>query len=70
MRYGNKSVISDIRKKEDMPFYYDANGNKVHVQLILSVLAIINRKLLCGFKTSLIAGNSLIRQSAAKTLKL
>ncbi len=69
-RYGNKSVISDIRKKEDMPFYYDANGNKVHVQLILSVLAIINRKLLCGFKTSLIAGNSLIRQSAAKTLKL
>lgn len=26
-----------------MPFYYDANGNKVHVQLILSVLAIINR---------------------------
>lgn len=42
-RSGNKSVISQIRKKEDMPYYYDADGNKVHVQLILNLLAIVNR---------------------------
>lgn len=40
---GNKSVISDIRKKEDMPYYYDIDGNKVYVQMILNLLAIINR---------------------------
>lgn len=42
-RFGNKCVISDIRKKEDMPFYYDENGEKVYVQLILNLLAIVNR---------------------------
>ena len=57
-RFGNKSVISDIRKKEDMPYYYDKDGNKVYVEMILNLLAIINRKLLCGCKTYLIAGNS------------
>mgnify|MGYP003472872520 FL=1 len=41
---GNKSVISDIRKKEDMPYYYDIDGNKVYVQMILNLLAIINRE--------------------------
>lgn len=42
-RYGNKSVISLIRKDEDMPFFYDDNGNKVVVDLLFNVLAIINR---------------------------
>lgn len=42
-RYGNKSVISEIRKKEEMPYYYDENGNKVHVEMILNLFAIINR---------------------------
>lgn len=38
-RYGNKSVISEIRKNEDMPFTSD--GRKV--DLILNMLGIINR---------------------------
>lgn len=42
-RYGNKSVISEIREDEDMPYYYDDLGNKVVVQLLFNVLAIINR---------------------------
>ena len=42
-RYGNKSVISKIVPEEDMPYYYDENGNKVHAQILLSLLAIINR---------------------------
>ena len=43
-RFGNKSVIAQVRKKENMPYYYDrVTGEKVYVQLILSVLAIINR---------------------------
>jgi hypothetical protein len=42
-RFGNKSVISQIRKDEDMPYYYDDNGNKVVVDLLFNVLAIINR---------------------------
>ena len=42
-RYGNKSVISEIRNDDDMPFYYDDNGNKVIVKLLFNVLAIINR---------------------------
>lgn len=43
MRYGNKSVISQIRPDDEMPYYYDINGNKVVVQLLFNVLAIINR---------------------------
>ena len=42
-RYGNKSVISDIRPDDEMPFYYDDNGNKVTIDLLFNVLAIINR---------------------------
>ena len=42
-RYGNKSVISDIRDNDDMPFYYDKDGNKKRVDLLLNLLAIINR---------------------------
>jgi hypothetical protein len=42
-RYGNKSVISEIRPDDEMPFYYDDNGNKVVVKLLFNVLAIINR---------------------------
>lgn len=42
-RYGNKSVISQIRPDNEMPYYYDANGNKVVVDLLFNVLAIINR---------------------------
>ena len=42
-RYGNKSVISEIRNDDDMPFYYDDNGNKVTIKLLFNVLAIINR---------------------------
>ena len=39
MRYGNKSVISEIRDDEDMPF--TENGERV--DLLLNLLAIINR---------------------------
>ena len=39
MRYGNKSVISEIREDEDMPFTED--GRKVDV--LLNLLGIINR---------------------------
>lgn len=42
-RCGNKFVISEIRPKEQMPYYYDENGNKVHVQLMISLLGIVNR---------------------------
>lgn len=42
-RYGNKSVTAQIRKKEDMPYYYNHKGEKVYIQMILSLLAIINR---------------------------
>ena len=42
-RYGNKSVCACIRKKEDMPYYYDKHGNKHHVKLLINLLAIINR---------------------------
>ena len=42
-RYGNKSVISDIREDEDMPFYYDNEGNEHRVDVLLNLLAIINR---------------------------
>jgi DNA-directed RNA polymerase beta subunit len=42
-RYGGKSVISQIRKKEDIPYYYDADGNKVHAEVIMNLAAIANR---------------------------
>lgn len=42
-RYGNKSVISQIIPDEQMPYYYDENGNKHHAQVLLNLLAIINR---------------------------
>ena len=42
-RYGNKSVISEIVPKEEMPYYYDENGEKVHADVLLNLLAIINR---------------------------
>lgn len=42
-RYGNKSVISQIRPDDEMPYYYDDNGNKITIQLLFNVLAIINR---------------------------
>lgn len=42
-RYGNKSVCSCVRKKEDMPYYYDKHGNKHYVKLLINLLAIINR---------------------------
>lgn len=42
-RYGNKSVISRIVPDDEMPYYYDDNGNKVVVDLLFNVLAIINR---------------------------
>lgn len=43
MRMGNKSVISKIVPKEQMPYYYDENGEKHYVQLKVNLLAIINR---------------------------
>ena len=39
MRYGNKSVISEIREDEDMPFTEDGR----RVDLLLNLLALINR---------------------------
>ena len=38
-RYGNKSVISEIRKDEDMPYTEDGR----RIDLLLNLLAIINR---------------------------
>jgi DNA-directed RNA polymerase beta subunit len=38
-RYGNKSVISQIREDDDMPFTEDGR----HVDVLLNLLAIINR---------------------------
>lgn len=42
-RYGNKSVIAQIRPDDEMPYYYDDTGKKVTVHLLFNVLAIINR---------------------------
>lgn len=42
-RYGNKSVISQIRPDNEMPYYYDDNGNKVYIDLLFNILAVINR---------------------------
>lgn len=42
-RYGNKSVISQIRPDDEMPYYYDDLGNKVYVDLLFNILAVINR---------------------------
>lgn len=42
-RYGNKSVISKIIPKDEMPYYYDEDGNRVHAQVLINLLAIINR---------------------------
>lgn len=43
-RFGNKSVIAQVRKKEDMPYYIDrVTGEKKHAMLLLSILSIINR---------------------------
>ena len=43
MRYGNKSVISDIRDDEDMPYIKMKDGSIKRVKLLLNMLAIINR---------------------------
>lgn len=42
-RHGNKSVVAVIRPDEEMPFFYDDNGNKVVVDMLLNALALINR---------------------------
>lgn len=42
-RYGNKSVVSKIIPKAQMPYYYDENGVKQHADMIINLLAIINR---------------------------
>lgn len=42
-RSGNKSVISEIVPDDEMPYYYDMNGNKVVIHLLFNVLGIINR---------------------------
>ena len=39
MRYGNKSVVADIREDEDMPYTKDGR----RVDLLINLLAIINR---------------------------
>ncbi len=43
MRYGNKSVISDIRDDEDMPYIKMKDGSIRRVKLLLNMLAVINR---------------------------
>lgn len=42
-RYGDKGVVSDIRKDEDMPYYYKDNGEKVIVDVIANPLSCPNR---------------------------
>lgn len=42
-RMGNKSVIAKVVPAETMPYYYNSEGKKVHAQLKISLLGIINR---------------------------
>nr|DAF63236.1 MAG TPA: bifunctional DNA-directed RNA polymerase subunit beta/beta' [Myoviridae sp. ctXXl13] len=42
-RYGNKTVVGKIIPDEQMPYYYDEDGNKVHADMYFNLLAIINR---------------------------
>lgn len=42
-RYGNKSVIAQVRPDSEMPHYYDEDGNMVTIDLLLNMEAIINR---------------------------
>lgn len=42
-RYGNKSVVATITDEKDMPYYYDANGEKHVVDLLLPLLSLVNR---------------------------
>lgn len=43
MRYGNKSVVSEIRDDEDMPYIKLRDGSIRRVEVQLNMLAIINR---------------------------
>lgn len=42
-RYGDKGVITEIRKKKDMPFYYDDEGNKIYADCLVNILGVGNR---------------------------
>lgn len=42
-RYGNKSVVAIVKPKKEMPYYYDSSGKKVYIDLLLNLLAIVNR---------------------------
>lgn len=42
-RSGNKSVISEIRPDDEMPYYYNDSGEKVIIKVLYNILGIINR---------------------------
>ena len=42
-RYGDKGVVSDIRRDEDMPYFYNNEGKKVIVDVIANPLSCPNR---------------------------
>jgi len=42
-RFGNKSVVSRIVPDDEMPYYYDRDGNKIHIELIENLLGVTNR---------------------------
>ncbi len=42
-RHGGKGVVSLILPKEKMPYFFDKDGNKRHIQVILNPLGVISR---------------------------
>ena len=71
-RYGNKSVISVITPDDEMPYFYDDNGNKVIIDLMFNVLAIINRGtafVLYELSINYICNKVRAQMSKKKTLK-
>lgn len=71
-RSGNKSVVSTILPDDQMPYYYDDNGNKVTIHLMKNILEIVNRTIgfpLFEMQINYITGKVRSRLSQLKTLK-
>lgn len=71
-RAGNKSVVAKIVDDDEMPFYYDENGEKHIVHILLNDLSIINRTTaspLYEGSTTFIAQKTSAHMRTLKTLK-
>ena len=71
-RFGNKSVVAEIREDEDMPFTVYENGEVVRADLLINLLAIINRTTAEVLVELFVTGASkklCIRLSMLETLK-